>query len=275
MSAKDFLKYVSANLKVEYVGERPVDPAILAANAKGIATQNATSAKTMGAGVFSQTVDVAAAIVRYKNGTFPMEGLLQATVLCGHQKFGATVPATTRCSAAVRYTHGPEAQFKDVVALATDNTIGAAAIPAWSNAWNAKQQRAGQQMVQAIAQQGAQQRAAQQQQFDQGQVMRQKEHDEFMATMRHGTDVSMQHAAQVANANHTGASDWVDYSLGQQTVRDPNTGQVSKVSASDSYTWVDASGKTAYQTNDPSANPNGTLQGTWTRQQVVHGDGSP
>jgi hypothetical protein len=30
----------------------------------------------------------------------------------------------------------------------------------------------------------------------------------------------------------------------------------------------------SYQTNDPNADPNGSLPGTWTRQQVVHGDGS-
>jgi hypothetical protein len=112
-------------------------------------------------------------------------------------------------------------------------------------------------------------------QFQQGQATRQRIHDDFMSTMQRGTDMSMHQAAQVANTNHTIASDWTDYSLDQQTVRDPNTGQVSKVSSSNSYTWVDASGKTAYQTNDVNANPNGTLQGTWTRQQVVHGDGTP
>ena len=92
--------------------------------------------------------------------------------------------------------------------------------------------------------------------------------------MQRGTDMSMARAAQVANTNHTIASDWVDYSLDRQTVLDPNTGQLSKVSSSSSYTWIDSSGHTSYQTNDPNANPNGALQGTWTRQQVVHGDGS-
>ena len=84
----------------------------------------------------------------------------------------------------------------------------------------------------------------------------------------------MNRAAQIANSNHTIASDWVDYSLDQQTVRDPHTGQVTKVSSSNSYTWIDSSGKVSYQTNDVNANPNGTLQGNWTRQQQVHGDGT-
>lgn len=96
-----------------------------------------------------------------------------------------------------------------------------------------------------------------------------------MSTMQRGTDMSMHQAAQVANTNHTIASDWTDYSLDRQTVRDPTSGQVSKVSSGSNYTWLNSSGQTSYQTNDPNADPNGTLQGTWTRQQVVHGDGTP
>jgi hypothetical protein len=84
----------------------------------------------------------------------------------------------------------------------------------------------------------------------------------------------MQRAAQVANSNHRMAQDVVDYALDRQTVLDPGTGQISKVSSAYSYTWVDSTGKTSFQTNDASANPNGSLQGNWTRQQVVHGDGS-
>ena len=66
----------------------------------------------------------------------------------------------------------------------------------------------------------------------------------------------------------------MDYALDRQTVLDPNSGQVSKVSSSYTYTWVDSTGQVSYQTNNPNADPNGALQGTWTRQRVVHGDGS-
>jgi hypothetical protein len=83
----------------------------------------------------------------------------------------------------------------------------------------------------------------------------------------------MARAAAVADSNHQMAMDTVDYSLNQQTVMDPSTGAVSKASSAYNYTWVD--GSTSYQTNDPNANPNGLLQGTWTKQQVVHGDGTP
>ena len=95
-----------------------------------------------------------------------------------------------------------------------------------------------------------------------------------MATMQRGTDMSMARTEVSMNARSTAASDWVDYALDQRTVMDPNTGQVSKVSSSYSYTWVDSSGRNSYQTNDPNANPNGTLQGNWTKQQVVHGNGT-
>jgi len=95
-----------------------------------------------------------------------------------------------------------------------------------------------------------------------------------MATMQRGTDMSMARTQQSMNARSTATSDWVDYALDRQTVRDPNTGQISKVSSTYGYTWVDETGKTSYQTNDPNANPNGVLSGTWTQQKVVHGDGS-
>jgi len=84
----------------------------------------------------------------------------------------------------------------------------------------------------------------------------------------------MQSAAQVANSNHTITSNWVDYSLDRQTVRDPGTGQISKVTSGYNATWVDNTGKVSFQTSDPNANPNGSLPGTWTRQQVVNGDGT-
>jgi hypothetical protein len=92
--------------------------------------------------------------------------------------------------------------------------------------------------------------------------------------MQRGTNMSMQRAAQSANARHTAASDVVDYALGQQTVRDPTSGQLYKASASRSYVWVDDTGKKNYQTSDPNANPNGVQPGTWTLQQQVHGDGT-
>jgi hypothetical protein len=105
-------------------------------------------------------------------------------------------------------------------------------------------------------------------------AVQQQMHQEFLATMQRGTDMSMARTQAGMNARSTATSDWVDYSLDRQTVTDPNTGQISKVSSSYPHTWVDSTGKTSYQTNDPNANPNGVLPGKWTQQTVVHGDGS-
>jgi hypothetical protein len=283
MSAKDFLKYISAILKVEYVSERAVDPAVLASVAKTMETSNAAFAKQSAARGIPPAVatdELAEAIVRYENGSFPMEGLLNVSVNC----FQASMPSLTRngqpgkrsethtCSATVGYMHAPETKFKAVEAQTAHDS--SAYIPQWVSAHMAQVDRQSQQNLAALRQQSAQQLAAQQQSFEQGQAMRQRQHEDFMSTMQRGTDMSMSQAAQIANTNHTIASDWTDYSLDQQTVRDPNTGQLSKVSSTSSFTWLDASGKTSFQTSDPNANPNGTLQGTWTRQQKVHGDGS-
>jgi hypothetical protein len=96
-----------------------------------------------------------------------------------------------------------------------------------------------------------------------------------MAQMQASTNASMANANAAMNAQSTAASDWVNYALDQQTVLDPTTGQVSNVSSAYSYTWVNSAGNTSDQTNDPNANPNGVMQGTWTKQQVVHGNGTP
>ena len=83
------------------------------------------------------------------------------------------------------------------------------------------------------------------------------------------------HRAQVSsNARQTAGSDMVNYALDQQTVRDPNTGQLSKVSSSQSYTWIDSSSGKVYQTNYSSDNPNGSMPGAWTLQTVTHGNGT-
>jgi hypothetical protein len=109
----------------------------------------------------------------------------------------------------------------------------------------------------------------------QSQATNQRMHEQFLATMKRGTDMSMARTNQAMQARSTATSNIVDYALDQQTVRDPNSGQTNKVSSSYNYTWVDNTGKVGYQTNDGLANPNGVLQGTWTRQQVVNGDGTP
>ena len=136
--------------------------------------------------------------------------------------------------------------------------------------WVCASSSMGQQQVQMMQAQGQ----IRQQQFDHDQAVQLQMHNQFLATMQHGTDLSMAREQAGMNARSTAASDWVDYSLNRQTVVNPGTGQLTKVSNAYTYTWVDSTGQHSYQTNDPNANPNGTMTGNWTKQQVVHGDGS-
>jgi len=201
-----------------------------------------------------------------------------------------------QCTAFVIYYTSPEGQFDAMMRQWKMPGMGGHGFDkAWQNAGQARMAQQGQQFRDAMkaqgdasiaqsnrnfqaqqqifAQQGAA-RLAQSQEFNHQQAVRQQMHEEFLSTMQRGTNMSMAQTQQNMNARSTATSDWVDYALDRQTVLDPNTGQINKISSSYSYTWVDSTGKVGYQTNDVNANPNGVLQGTWTKQQVVHGNGT-
>jgi hypothetical protein len=299
MSARDFLKYMTAMLNVEYVDDDPLPAAMQANLQKSLDDSElpyAAQYAAMHRSLPKQTAQLARAIVRYKNGTFEMKGRLGTKVICTEQinpGFRSPVrgmpdqPGWTSddCRATVVYLAGPEKQYDALIKLWDAPEMQGSGSAEWEQAvvdrktrianermnaqWTADRQADARMNAQAAAQ-----RQAGAQQFAHDQGVRQQMHEQFLSTMQRGTDMSMARAAQVANTNHTIASDWVDYSLDRQTVLDPNTGQLSKVSSSSSYTWIDSSGNTSFQTNDVNADPNGTLQGTWTRQQVVHGDGT-
>jgi hypothetical protein len=300
ISAQDFLKYFASTLNVEYVGDDPIP-----AEARAAAQHEVDEAAKLGPAnnggrgyTYHQTIDLASAIIRYKNGSFTMKGQLQTSILCGESHYPGVksmlrgVPdqpdwGTTQCGAGVRYTVAPEDRIQATLDAMIANRIGAAGNPTWNQAWIERTQRQGAAFAQQLANQnqnqnqgtsileaGARSRAAGAAQFNQDQASRQRMHEQFLSTMQRGTTMSMQSAAQVANSNHTITSNWVDYSLDRQTVRDPGTGQISKVTSGYNATWVDNTGKVSFQTSDPNANPNGSLPGTWTRQQVVNGDGT-
>ena len=295
MSAQEFLKYLAATMKVEYVSDEPV-PAELNATAQK-AVQDAAAIYAPQYAARNQqapknTRELARANVRYKNGTFTMKGRLDVLVDCsetispgmpglsnwspGHPVHATTGPPSTvdKCTAGVRYITAPESQFAGVIRQWEMPGMGGHSEDAWQQAWV---QRSTAQTQQAINQMWADSRErmqAQQQQFNHDQAVRQQMHEDFMATMQRGTDISMARTQQNMNARSTAASDWVDYALDRRTVADPNTGQITKVSSSYNNTWVDSTGRTSYQTNDLNANPNGVLPGNWTKQTVVHGNGT-
>ena len=70
-------------------------------------------------------------------------------------------------------------------------------------------------------------------------------------------------------------SDWVDYSLDQQTVMGPDG--IAKVSSTPTHVWSSTVGNDTYYygTSDTNANPNGVLPGNWVENQKVHGNGQP
>ena len=153
--------------------------------------------------------------------------------------------------------------------------MGAKQSMPWQQAWLQRNQQQADQIESANIASTNAAMAASARKFQQDMAVQNQMHQEFMATMQRGTNMSMAQANASMNARSTATSDWVDYALNEQTVVDPNTGQVSKVSSADSYTWIDSTGKTSYQTPDVNANPNGVMPGNWTKQTVVHGNGTP
>ncbi|MGO8970340.1 MAG: hypothetical protein ACLQDQ_12300 [Myxococcaceae bacterium] len=282
LSASEFLQRLSAVSGVEYVADVPMAAEQLAAQKKGIEKNNAMAAQVAARfhkEPYVESGDMAQAKVRYRSGGAPMEALLFAILDCGHSVFGnyqKQAFSVDTCSATIRVVRAAQGKLEDAVKLLKPAGVRSEN-PQWVQAridlQNRQAQQASQQMQQQN-QQFMQQLQQQNQQFQQSQAMRQQQHEEFLSTMQRGTDMSMQRAQQSANAMHTSASDTVDYALGQQTVRDPNSGQLSKVSAGYSNTWVNAPGTKALQTANPNVNPNGYVQGNWTLQQQVHGDGT-
>jgi hypothetical protein len=268
MSAQDFLKYVSATLQVKYAGSAAAPPLPASAPVAGT------------------TVDQAAATVSYLNGSFPMTGRLWTIVSCATRNFPgfksilagmpSTPPGTTtKCTAQVAYFTAPASQFDAMMKVWNGTGMGFHPNTAWGNAWVQRYAKQGNAQNAAMITTANAKIAAGNAAIAHTMAVQQQEHDQFLQTMQAGTDASMANAAAIADSDHQMAMDTVDYSLDQQTVMDPNTGAVNKASSAYSYTWVNSAGSTSYQTNDPNANPNGVMGGTWTKQQVVHGNGAP
>ena len=276
MSGEVFLKNLAGVLKVEYVENVPIPDEQQAAAQRNAQSQD----RNWQFFTVKNTAELATAAVRFQNGTFAMKGLLGAVVDCketdypgrrpGPYQPGSPPSAVYRCDAGVRYLTAPEDQFEGVAAIWGRPGMGGQMLRQWDYArgerihqWGEAQNRAFQAQLQL-----------QHDQFEQTQATQLRMHNEFLATMQRGTDLSMARAQAGMQARSTATSDWVDYALGQQTVRDPGTGQLSKVSSAYSYTWMDSSGQHSFQTNDPNADPNATMTGNWTKQVVTHGDGS-
>ena len=292
LTASEFLKRLAVISEVEYVAEVPIPGDKLEAQKAFFEQRNAMTAQ-MAARFHNEPAvqhgDMAQAKVRYRNGSTPMEALLFVNLSCIHNPFRDFKKRSfwvDSCSATVRVVRASSGKLDDAVKRL--DAAGARENPQWVSALIELQNRRSQAMAQQTQdnfnqqmqlqnqqfQQSEALKLQQHQQFQQAQDMRYQQHEQSLSTMQRGTDMSMQRAQQSANANHTAASDMVDYSLNQQTVRDPNTGQISKVSSGYNNTWLNDSGTHSYQNNNPNGNPNGYIQGNWALQQQVHGDGT-
>jgi hypothetical protein len=219
----------------------------------------------------NHTADTASLRIQTHNGSFTVEHRLRVAVEC------AVSPDTTgpmvggTCWCRLDILRAPVGKLDALVHLVdTNNLPRGVGQPQWKEAVMRRQQQRAQQMMAALT---AQEQAASN--------MLKKQHDDFMATMQHNHEAfqaqqessfrsSMNNANNAMNARTTAASDWVDYALDQQTVT--GSGGTAKVSSSYTHTWSNGQ-KQWYQTNDPSANPNGALYGNWTEDTKVHGNG--
>ena len=218
------------------------------------------------------TGGVAAERILSSNGTFQIEGRLQTTVVCSRLTTGP-IQGFTQCQAFIQVARAPKGRLDALLREIDEDSLGL------GHPFPAYQQRLAQwrhARFAAFRQQGRREMQRSNElirsSFEQSMAVQQHEHEQFMAQMQSATDASMSRTNDAMNARSTAASDWTDYALDQQTVT--GSGGTVKVSNAYSQTWSNGRGQW-YQTNDPNANPNGSLPGNWAKQTVVHGNGTP
>jgi hypothetical protein len=265
MTAVEFLQYMYGILHVQFVRLEPVP--WLAQRQRETAAQNTPNSQS--------TIDIAIATVHYKINKITIEEQIQVNVGCHSNLLMGTATHQNSCNAGVIREWAPEGKF------AANSDTFKAILRSFSidQEWQA---RFTAMMVQQVKDRAARGRAfldareaaqnrqmqAQYNAFNQSQQMRQQQHDDFMAVMQRGTDMSMQRTQDSMNARGRAADDWCDYSLDQQKRLDPNTGLITKDSSAYNYTWVNETGDRV-QTNNINANPNGNGTGNWTLQENV------
>ncbi len=256
MSAKDYLKYLAATMHLEYAGEEQVPQQDLAAMQR----QGEEAARYYGGNASSGPhSELARALVISQNGSVAMKGELRATLICSQMNFPGMrsgvrgvpdrAPSTSNvCSAGVTYFSAPQNQLAGLTSAWDAARMGGRPEQQWKDAWVQRNKQRTAQIVAGMAAQSEASLAAQRQQFAHSQAVQQEMHEDFMATMQRGTDMSMARTGDAMAARGTSTSDWVDYSLDRQTVMDTNTGRIYKTSN--------------------QVTPGGSLQ-------KVHGDGTP
>src|ERR1039458_498117 len=184
MKAQDFLKFMAATMKVQYVADDPV-PAEQKAAAQKVWDESDASMVSRYAQMHVQppknTAELAQGFVSFQNGTFAMKGALAVRIHCvethqagmsglskwspGHPVTVTTGPPSTihTCTAAVRYATAPQNQFEAVMKPWLAPGLGAnGGEPEWANAWSQRNTAQMQQMTADMNRAAAAQRQAEQ-----------------------------------------------------------------------------------------------------------------
>ena len=266
MSASDFLKYMVGILQVSFVREEPVPE--LAQVRQNVEKQNQSAAASAPGGIqaSSSKVDMARFTVRYQINNIAVEERLNALVSCTDAPigYGQNVTHVYSCGAYMTRKRARQGNLEASEGLFKSIDKSFAIDQQWSQQWNALKL----QKIQNYYAATARVMQAQRDSYRQSQEVRARQHEEWMAVTRRGTDMAMNRANEAGDARHRVAGDWADYALDLQKRRDSGTGEITKDSSRYSYTWVNESGQ-RYQTNDINDNPNGQGTGNWTVQQNV------
>jgi type II secretory pathway pseudopilin PulG len=277
LSAAEFLQKLVELIPggVHVVGPMPVDSWF-----SGHAQQVAQNSVGNAAGPMTPivTADTAALRIETMNGSFLIEQRLRVQLQCAVRNNAQLQPMMRgfNCWARVDDVRAPKGKLDALVAFVDEHQmIKNMTRPDWQSALMQRQQQQAEEQMAALRRQ---QEAASQMlkaQHDQFMETMQRNHEAFMAQQESSFRSSMNNANNAMNARSTAASDWVDYSLDQQTVMGPNG--IAKVSSTPTHVWSSTTGNDTYYygTSDTNANPNGVLPGNWVENQKVHGNGQP
>jgi hypothetical protein len=267
VSAPDFVRYVGRMLHLQEKGTMQ-ESGFDSAWQKSVDDDNAGIMAAAGQRPFRGST--AAGRFEEQNGTFFIEEQVRVGIRCSHYD----LPGFSNqgrlfkevCGADVRIVKAPRGKLDPLVA-SLDAHGGASEDPHWTQAVIAIMQR----QTQENNERTRQIMANRQVQFQHDQAVRAQQNQQYQAATQAGYQQHNDFEKGQLVARHTPASDWVDAALDQQTVTGSG-GTAVKVSSAYNYTWANTNGQ-YYQTNDPNANPNGLMPGTWTQQTQVHGNG--
>jgi hypothetical protein len=262
ISAEDFLKYMTRVLQVDFVRDDP-NP--------GLAAFRQRDSQTNRQGYASKS-DLAVATVSYHINKIEIEDHLRVALTCSiYSRLGSG--RIENCSAFVSREWAPKGKYSPDTFATIDHSL--TVNQQWNQEWTAVMIQkirtaddATGRMVSGALDAAGRARNAQNSAFQQAQALRQKQHEDFDATLKESTQKSMQNTADNMNARSRAADDWCDYSLDQQKRLDPNTGLITKDSSAYNYSWVNEQGDRV-QTNNINANPNGNGTGNWTLQENI------